>query len=298
MLNPHNLRRRAVFIQTIRRFFVEHGYLEVDTPIRIAAPAPEAYIEPQEAGDRFLQTSPELCMKRLLAAGCTKIFQICKCFRKNERGARHLPEFTMLEWYRTNCDYRDLMAETEELLGFMTAALARPPFNKGRSFSPAEPCERLTVTEAFLRYAPCSMQEALDNDSFDEIICRYVEPFLGRERPTFLYDYPAALGSLARLKKATPPVAERFELYIDGLEIANGFSELTDQAEQSARFRKEREQIRALGRNPAPLPEKFLAALPGMPEAGGIALGVDRLAMIFFEEPVIDNVVTFIPEES
>jgi len=299
MLNPDQLWRRAALIQTIRAFFIKRGYLEVDTPLCLTAPAPEAHIEPQEAGDRYLQTSPELCMKRLLAAGGAKIFQICKCFRKKERGARHLPEFTMLEWYRTNCDYQGLMAEVQELLEFLADRVAPDKaVVNGRPFSWQNPLERLTVAEAFARHAPLTLAQALAGNCFDETLCRYVEPCLGQQRPTILYDYPAALGSLARLKKAEPALAERFELYINGLELANGFSELTDAAEQQARFTKEQALIESLGRQPAPMPRQFLAALTDMPAAAGIALGVDRLAMIFWGASTIDQVVTFTPEEA
>jgi lysyl-tRNA synthetase class 2 len=291
--------KRAGLIQAIRRFFVERGYLEVDTPVRIPCQAPEAHIEQEPAGGWFLQTSPEICMKRLLAGGCSKIFQICKCFRCNERGSRHTPEFTMLEWYRAGCDYHGLMAECRELLvyAYQTAGPESAGQAVGRTWSLQGSWEQLTVAEAFRRYAPVSVAEAMENDTFEETLCLHVEPQLGVQRPVFLHDYPAALSSLARLKKAEPAVAERFELYINGLEIANGFSELIDSAEQRQRFEKEIALTQALGKKPGPLPEKFLAELERMPEAAGIALGVDRLAMVFFGAATIDEVLTFTPEE-
>lgn len=299
MLDQYGLRQRAVLIGAIRQFFSQHRYLEVDTPIRIPAPAPESYIEPETSAAWFLQASPELCMKRLLAAGNERIFQICKCFRRAERGARHLPEFTMLEWYRTGIDYRELMEECEELLGFLAGRLGKAGglAYQGQQLSFAKPWERMSVEEAFALYGPMGMREALRQDLFDEIMVRHIEPHLGRSRPTFLYDYPAELGALARLSQENQEVAERFELYVAGLELANGFSELTDAEEQRARFEQSQRAIRQSGRAAGPMPEAFLATLPGMPESAGIALGVDRLAMLFLGKNRIDEAVSFVPEE-
>ena len=307
MLVTSQLEKRAGLIQAVRQFFIGQGYLEVDTPVRLPACAPEAHIEPEPAADWFLQTSPELCMKRLLAYGNEKIFQICKCFRKGERGERHLPEFTMLEWYRAHADYHGLMADCEDLFLFLANARPGPPIQEtgsgpamlvnGHTVSLAKPWERLTVAEAFQRYTDLTPEKALADDRFDEIICRDIEPNLGINRPCLLYDYPAQLGALARLKGDNPAVAERFELYINGLELANGFSELTDPVEQRRRFAEDREVIKKLGRTPGPMPEKFLAELTRLPEAAGIALGLDRLAMLFLEATAIDEAVTFSPED-
>lgn len=299
MLDPHGLQQRAVLIQSIRDFFLSHAYLEVDTPVRIPAPAPEAHLVPETSGDWFLQTSPELCMKRLLAAGNRKIFQICKCFRREERGARHLPEFTMLEWYRAGIGYAELMDECEALF---TTIAARPGAPRelrygGQPLSLARPWERITVTEAFAAHAPMNLREALRQKLFDEMMVEHIEPQLGKGKPTFIYDYPAELGALARTKPGDPEVAERFELYADGLELANGFSELTDAVEQRCRFEQAQGEMGRNGRKPGPMPEAFLAALPDMPQAAGIALGVDRLAMLFLGVPRIDQAVSFVPEE-
>lgn len=306
MLSPQGLHRRAALFKAIRLFFDGQGFLEVDTPLRLPSVAPEAYVEPMESGNCFLQTSPELCMKRLLAGGNPKLFQLCKCFRKNERGPLHLGEFTMLEWYRTDSDYHQLMADCEDLLAFLTDRLHKstdtcssPPairFND-HTINLQKPWERLTVTNAFARYGSLSLAEAMAGDTFEEIFCKEIEPRLGLERPTLLHDYPAAMGALARLKPGTPSVAERFELYIGGLELANGFSELTDDEEQRRRFKKERELIRKQGREPGPLPEKFLESLALLKSAAGIALGLDRLAMLFLGVGTIDAAVTFVPEE-
>jgi lysyl-tRNA synthetase class 2 len=299
MIDASGLQLRAVFIQALRSFFIERGYLEVDTPLRIPAPAPELHIQPLTSEEWYLQTSPELCMKRLLAAGIPKIFQICKCFRKGERGNRHLPEFTMLEWYCAGQDYRDLMVECEALVRFVAQALGLDLLLSvgGRQINLAGSWERLSVGEAFARYGPRSMAESLAGDMFDEDMVVHVEPHLGLDCPTFLYDYPAQLGALARVKKSDPSLAERFELYINGLELANGFSELTDPKEQRRRFEKDQEDILAGGGEPGPMPESFLQDLVNMPDAAGIALGVDRLAMIFADADDIGSVVSFMPEE-
>ena len=298
MIPIHGLRLRAVLIQALRTFFIDRGYLEVDTPIRIPAPAPEAHIVPLTSEGWFLQTSPELCMKRLLAAGIPKIFQLCKCFRKGERGDRHLPEFTMLEWYGAGSDYRNLMADCEALLRHLAVALGNGGVVEwqGRRIDLAPEWERITVAEAFRRYAPCTVEEALAQDRFDAMLVEYVEPHLGMVAPTFLCDYPAVLGALARLSPTDPAVAERFELYVAGLELANGFSELVDPVEQRARFFAEQEAIRLQGRDPGPMPELFLAELVEMPQAAGIALGVDRLVMLFAGANSIDQVVAFTPD--
>lgn len=292
------LKLRARMIQAIRRFFLERDFLEIETPCRIPAPAPEAHIEAVASGDWFLHTSPELCMKRLLAAGYPKIFQICRCFRSGERGEGHLPEFTLLEWYRAGADYRALMDDCENLifgaaggLGFKGEIL-----RTGRAIRLQPPWERLTVGEAFSRYAPISLSEALSGDCFDEIMACAIEPRLGWERPVFLYEYPAALGALARIKEGDPAVAERFELYIAGVELANAFSELTDAEEQRRRFEEAGQSRRRQGGRVYPMPERFLAALPQMPPSAGIALGVDRLAMVLAGKDRIDDVVAFTPE--
>jgi lysyl-tRNA synthetase class 2 len=300
MLAESGLKKRAALIQAIRAFFIGRDYLEVDTPYRLPVLIPEAHNEPVESGDHFLQTSPEICMKRLLAeAGCSRIFQICKCFRNKERGDRHLPEFTMLEWYRTHCDYLALMEECEDMILEVARVSSHNRYvsAQGKTVSLEKPWEKLTVSDAFVHYAPVSMTQALEQDVFDEILCRYIEPQLGLSKPVFLYDYPVELGALARNKKGDPALVERFEIYIAGLELANGFSELIDQKVQQERFETEVELIRKKGSTSVELPQKFLTSLAKMVDTAGIALGVDRLAMILFEAEKIDQVVTFIPED-
>jgi lysyl-tRNA synthetase class 2 len=292
------LHTRAKLIQNIRLFFIQQDFLEVETPIRIPSPAPEEHIEAIGSDDWFLQTSPELCMKRLLAAGFPRIFQISKCFRAEERGNQHLPEFTMLEWYVADFDYIQLMDQCQTLLMHVFKDMGHDSSVtwQTRKINLTSPWERISVADAFSGYAPISCQEALDKEKFDEIMVDYIEPHLGIAKPTFIYDYPASLAALARLKKNNRNFGERFELYIGGLELANGFSELTDANEQRQRF-EEALKVRA-AKNWAPycMPEKFLQALQAMPESAGIALGIDRLAMILTNADKIDNVVAFTPE--
>ncbi|MBW6485620.1 MAG: EF-P lysine aminoacylase GenX [Syntrophobacterales bacterium] len=293
-----DLRVRARMIQAVRRFFRERDFLEVETPLLIPAPAPEVHIDAVAAGKWFLQTSPELCMKRLLAAGYERIYQLCKCFRDKERGERHLPEFTILEWYRANADYRALMDDCEELLSGIAGELGVSSFisRRGGLVILDKPWERITVGEAFLRYARMDVSEALAKDCFEERLTERVEPNLGVDAPVFLYDYPQEQSALARLKEDDPSKAERFELYIDGIEIANAFSELTDAEEQRRRFEEASREREKNGSSVYPIPEFFLDSLPQMPPSAGIALGVDRLAMLFAGRKRIDEVVAFTPE--
>ena len=259
-----NLELRARIIQAVRRFFIQRQYLEVDTPIRIPAPAPEAHIDAVAAGDWFLQTSPELCMKQLLAAGFPKIFQICKCFRNKERGRHHLPELTMLEWYSAGGAYTDLMDDCQELIGWVAEQTTggNTLSYKGQAIRLDPPWPRLSVHDAFRRYASVGIEEAL-----------------------------------ARLKPGNPQVAERCELYIAGLELCNGFSELTEPLEQRKRFEAEQETRRLNHKPVYPMPLNFLTALNDMPEACGNARGIDRLVMLFADTGKIDDVVAFAPEE-
>lgn len=290
---------RATIIQAIRSFFIDSGYLEIETPNLIPSPAPEVHIDAVSAADGFMHPSPELCMKRLLSAGYSMIFQICKCYRKGERGKHHLPEFTILEWYRAGADYMDLMTECEEMIRFVAADLEREDKIEymGKSIDLRGPWERMTMSEAFKRYSPIPLEEALGSDRFDEIMVLEIEPRIDISKPLFLYDYPFSLAALSRLKEADPSLAERFELYIGGLELANAFSELTDVNEQKKRFAREREIRRQLGKAEYPFPDRFIKELDKMPEAAGIAFGIDRLVMLFADKDTIDDVVSFTPEE-
>lgn len=293
------LQQRARIIGKIRQYFTERGYLEVETPHRIPAPAPESHIDPVPSGEWFLHPSPELCMKRMLGAGYEKIFQICRCWREKERGALHIPEFTLLEWYRAGKDYLAFMDECEELIQSLAKDIGsgeRVTY-RGHPILLASPWERISVEDAFRRYANMSATEALTRDLFDEVMVQEIEPRLGVETPSFMYDYPAERRSLARLKKEDPALAERFELYMGGVEIANAFSELVDAGEQREVFRREMENRRLMGKKMTPMPEKFLAEVGQMPPSAGIALGVDRLVMVLLNAETIDDVVAFTPEE-
>jgi len=293
------LQQRARILQGIRQFFIIKGYLEVETSHRIPTPAPESHIDAISSGQWFLHTSPELCMKRMMAAGYEKIFQICRCWRERERGSLHLPEFTLLEWYRAGNDYHSLMGECEELIRFVarTIGLEQKLIFRSHEIDLSEPWERISVKEAFGRYSQTSVTEALEQNLFDEIMVQDIEPRLGVEKPTFIYDYPAERGALARLKQDDPSVAERFELYIGGLELANGFSELVDSEEQRRRFQLENRNRQFIGKRIYSMPDKFLDELDSMPPSAGIALGVDRLVMVFLNAETIDEVVAFTPED-
>jgi lysyl-tRNA synthetase class 2 len=292
------LEARAGIIQDIRRFFIEGGYLEIETPLLIPAPAPEAHIDAIPANKGFLQTSPEICMKRMLAAGFEKLFQLCRCWRNGERGIIHLPEFTMLEWYRTGTDYEGLIEDCESLLLGLSIVSARKNkiIFRGRTVDLSPPWDRITVRNAFSRYSDISMEDAIGRGIFDEIMSKDIEPRLGLGKPLFIIDYPAERGALARLKSSDETVAERFELYIGGLELANAFTELTDASEQRKRFMTELEFRRSGNKAVYPIPEKFLSELPAMPQAAGIAMGIDRLIMVLLDAETIDEVVAFTPE--
>ncbi|MCG6892829.1 MAG: EF-P lysine aminoacylase GenX [Desulfobacteraceae bacterium] len=294
-----NLRLRALVVDAVRGFFKNRGYLEVETPVRIPSLAPEANIDAVSSEGWYLQTSPELCMKRLLAAGHERIFQICRCFRKGERGARHLPEMTLLEWYAAGSTYLHLMDECEALMREVARKVSSGGDRivyQGHELDLSAPFHRLPVTEAFHRHAALTMEEALRAGRFDECMGLEIEPRLGFGRPVFLFDYPASTAALSRLHPGNPLLAERFEMVACGLELCNGFTELTDATEQRERFAAERQARKDSGKADCPMPETFLAALPDMPDAAGNALGLDRLVMLFADAATIDEVVSFVPE--
>ena len=257
-----SLRRRAAILRDMRAFFDSRGFDEVATPVRIAAPAPEPHIDCPASGEAFLRASPELQMKKLLAAGMDRIYQIGPCFREGERGSRHSPEFTMVEWYRLRADYLDIARDMEELFAALAPEAGRPT--------------RMTVRDAYLRYAGWDPWLRWDQDRFDFDMATKVEPSLPKGA-VFLMDYPREAASLARLRG---DVAERWEFYWKGVERANCFTELCDAAEQRSRFESARETRRALGEADYPLDEEFLESLPQIGSASGVALGVDRLVML------------------
>ncbi len=303
------LRRRAALLGAARAFFAERGVLEVETPILSWAAVSDPQIESlatRVAGmpaPAYLCTSPEYAMKRLIAAGSGDIYQICKVFRDGERGRWHNPEFTLIEWYRLGFDDAALMSEVEALIGCMLRPHRR-----------LEPAERLSYSAAMRRHAgvdahcatDAELNEAarrhgvachadLDRDAkLDLLMGLVVGPRLGVERPCFVCDYPASQAALARLKPGQPPVAARFELYLNGVELANGFHELADAFEQRARFNQDLASRRARGQVEPPLDERLMAALSaGMPDCAGVALGFDRLAAIALGLPGLAGAMAF-----
>ncbi len=290
-----NLKRRALIYRIIRDFFREQDFLEVETPIRAPAIAPEQFIVPFQSEDWYLAASPELHMKRLLAAGYDRIFQFSRCFRKGERGRWHNPEFVMLEWYRQGADYLDIIRDTEKLVVTISRKLGTGKTIKyqGQKIDISPPWSKTTVQDAYVKAASWNPVAEYDAEKFDTDFVEKVLPSLAKDHPTVLIDYPAAQASLAKLKKDNPLVAERAEVFIGGLELANAYSELADAREQAKRFREAREQIERERGQRLPLPEKFLKSMEKLPECGGIALGVDRLVMLFCDADKIDDVMAF-----
>jgi lysyl-tRNA synthetase class 2 len=296
-----NLRRRALIYEHIRSFFKERDFLEVDTPIRSPAIAPEEFIVPFTSEDWFLAASPELHMKRLLAAGYEKIFQFSHCFRKGERGRWHNPEFIMLEWYCAGADCSQIISDIENLITAVARRLGMKNSKieyQGEVIDIRLPWQKTTVREAFLKATGWDPLATNDAARFDMDFVTKVLPSFSPRRPTVLIDYPAAQASLACLKPSNPRVAERAEVFIGGLELANAYTELTDAGEQEKRFRETIEKIRKERGQIIPLPDRFLEALSHLPACAGAALGVDRLAMLFCNTASIDDVVAFTVEEA
>ncbi|MGD9822764.1 EF-P lysine aminoacylase EpmA [Desulfobacter sp.] len=293
-----NLKKRSLVSELTRDFFRSMDFFEVETPLRCPSVIPEAHIDPVTSQGAYLQASPELCMKRLLARSADKIFQICKCFRQGERGQRHLPELTLLEWYAAHKTYEDLMDQCQGLLRHIAQGVGTPGrlVYQGASLDLAGAFERISVAGAFEHYSDISLDEALESGRFDEILSFDIEPHLGTTRPCFLYDYPISMASLSAVHPEKPDTAQRFEMYVAGIELANGFTELTDPELQRKRFETENELRVSQGKTKLPLPEKFLSDLALMPPAAGIALGMDRLVMLFCDAPDIEQVVAFPPE--
>ncbi len=292
-----NLECRAFILDGIRAFFSHQGFLEIETPIRVPAVAPEQFINPYTSEGWFLSTSPELQMKRLLASGYDKIFQICHCFRKDERGQHHNSEFTMLEWYRTGTDYRQIIRDTGELflslsdrLGYGSSLMYR-----GRKIDLTLPWPEITVREAYLRWAGWDPLLSFNGLRFDDDMVDKIIPHFPADRPAVILDYPGECASLARTRcgpSGEGLLAERAEVFIGGLEIGNAYSELNDPVEQEKRFKQEMEQLQQDGK-PAAWPQKFIDSVARLPQCSGIAVGVDRLVMLFCDASSIDDVIAF-----
>ena len=290
-----NLERRALINHFTRAFFREQGFLEVETPIRVPGVAPEQHITPFESEGWFLSTSPELYMKRLLSTGYNKLFQVSHCFRKGERGQHHNPEFTMLEWYRTGADYMQMIHDTELLVMTVITRLNLAPVIQYRSknIDLTLPWPRITVRDAFLHATGWDPIAKPDPLRFDVDLVDKVIPSFTPGRPTVLLDYPSALTSLARSKTGEPGVTERAEVFIGGLELANAYSELINVQELERRFQNEIKKIQSEQGRVMTMPQRFLEAAAHLPECGGIALGMDRLAMLLCDADSVDEVMTF-----
>ncbi len=290
----NKLECRARVMTGIRAFFLKQGFLEIDTPLRVPAIAPEQFILPYTSEGWFLSTSPELQMKRLLAAGYERIFQIAHCFRRDEKGRHHNPEFTMLEWYRASANYHQIISDTENLVIFLAAQLGHGTRleYQGQSIDLSLPWPCITVREAYARWANWDPFDNFDGQRFDDDMVIKVIPNFPANRPMVIMDYPHQCAALARLKPGQTAAAERAEVFMAGLEIANAYSELNDPVEQRRRFREEMDIMQKAGK-PCIWPEKFIDALPAMPDCGGIAVGVDRLVMLLCNAASIDEVIAF-----
>jgi lysyl-tRNA synthetase class 2 len=280
--------------------------MEVETPLLSAATVTDLHLQSLVLrvgghGGRtmYLQTSPEFAMKRLLAGGCGPIYQISRAFRDAEAGRRHNPEFTLLEWYRPGWDHHRLMDEIDELLAEVLGS---------------SPGERLSYAEAFERHAAVdphrasrhdlehrvqdlgvsSVTDLERDDLLNLLLTHVVEPKLGRGRPTFVHDFPASQAALARIRPGDPPLAERFEVFVEGVELANGYHELTDPAEQRRRFEADLAERRRRDLPEVPIDNRLLAALEaGLPDCAGVALGLDRLVMLKAGSDDISDVIAF-----
>lgn len=297
------LHLRASLYQQIRYFFQRRNVLEVETPLLGQAASTDLHLASLtvESDNKFLQTSPEFAMKRLLAAGSGAIYQICKAFRSGESGSRHNPEFTMLEWYRPGFDHFELMGEVAELL---TSLLGERPIRQ-LSYRCAflqvldiDP-HRADIPELSLLARQHTGYQADDDDRdtlLDLLMSQVIEPQLGRGELTFIYDYPVSQCALAKVKTDAQGevVAERFELYVEGIELANGYHELTDAAEQQRRFDADIAERKRRGFPQVPADQKLVAALQkGMPECAGVALGIDRLLMLMAGADSIRQIIAF-----
>ena len=269
---------RARIVKAVRAFFDERGFVEVETAVRIPAPAPEEHIDcPPVVGGGYLRASPELQMKKLLAAGLDRIYQIGPCFREGEKGSRHNPEFTMIEWYRKGATYLDIAEDLKLLVSRLMSLMGREDFR--RKTEDAKDCfVTLSVRDAYRECAGWDPWESWDQDRFDFDMATKVEPAIKEMGGgVFLTDYPPQAASLAKLRG---DVAERWEFYFDGMELANCFTELCDADEQARRFAAAKEARKRLGEADYPIDEGFLARLPQIKSAAGVALGVDRLVMV------------------
>ena len=306
-----NLLKRASILSTIRRFFSDRGVLEVDTPSMSQATVTDVHLVPfqthfvgpgvAQGMTLYLMTSPEYHMKRLLAAGSGPIYQLCRSFRNEESGRYHNPEFTMLEWYRPHYDMYRLMNEVDDLLQQVLECESAETLSYQQAFIRHLDVDPLSADKTQLREAAAKLDlsnvadNEEDRDTLLQLLFAFgVEPHIGKERPAFVYHFPASQASLAQISTEDHRVAERFEVYYRGVELANGFHELTDAAEQRLRFERDNRKRAAAGLPQQPIDEHLLAALEhGMPDSSGVALGVDRLIMLALSAERLSEVIAF-----
>ncbi len=294
------LHLRARLLRQIREFFFQRGVLEVETPLLAQSCAPERHIVPftvPVSPPRYLQASPELAMKRLVAVGYGPLYQITKAFRAGECGRWHNPEFTLLEWYRPGFNHHDLMAEMDELLQVVLGCASAERLSYRDAFMAELGVDPFAVPLQELHQAAARWMPGADltrDECLHLLLSHAVEPALGRGSPTFLYDFPASQAALARISPENPQVAERFEVYVEGVELANGFHELTDAHEQRRRFFHEGQEMAAQGLPVSPADERFFAALTaGLPPCAGVALGIDRLLAVLAGVDHLQGVLAF-----
>ena len=305
------LKKRSLILQKIRQFFVERDVLEVDTPALGHATVTDQHLHSFEtqlnhpskpvASTLYLQTSPEFAMKRLLCAGSGAIYQLCKSFRNEEVGRFHNPEFTMLEWYRPGFDHYQLMNEIDDLVKLILDTDTAQRITYQNAFKQYLNCDPLLANLADIKdlASQFGYQDLVENETNKDILLmllfsQHVEPFIGQKRPCFVTDFPASQAALAKISSINPLVAERFELYFKGIELANGFNELVDSQEQQARFEQDNIQRHHHGIAQMPIDQHFLAALKhGLPQCSGVALGVDRLIMLALNCDKIEQVIAF-----
>jgi len=296
---PHLKLRHAV-LAAVRQWFSTRDFTEVETPLLLDTVAPEEHIEPLKCDRGYLGTSPELEMKQLVAAGLPRVFQLTRAFRRGESGRLHAPEFTILEWYRPGTSVHDLVADLEGLFVHVAdQVLGRRTLEwQGRPVDLTPPWRVTQVRDAFLAHAGWDPCADFDGARFDLDLVAKVEPQLGRRAPEVLAFYPVEQASLARRLPSDPALAQRMELYIAGLELANGFVELNDVGEQRERFEKARRHIAKAGRTPPPMPQRFLETLEFLPDCVGLALGVDRMVMLCADAARVEDVQAFTRTES
>jgi len=306
-------RQRALILQKVRQFFVNKNILEVETPLLCSGTVTDVYLDAFDCNysysksefsplKLYLQTSPEFSLKRLLASGYGDIFQLCKAFRHEESGRHHNAEFTILEWYRLGFDHLELMDEVAELLTVILSCDEVDKTTYQQLFIDHVGVDPLLASQTDLRrilnhnnkLSDWLLKETDKDVLLQVILAEIIEPNIGNNRPCFIYDFPSSQASLAKISKTNPLVAERFECYYRGIELVNGFHELTDAKEQLARFNRDNEQRREKGLVEKPIDIHFIAALEaGLPECSGVALGIDRLVMLACDLEHIDEVLTF-----